>query len=89
MKRAKATIRIPADVHARLIQLAHSSGRSLSDLATEAIDEYVDRELSILAGIDRGLADYAAGRTVPHDEAMDLLDAAIERASAERRGLPN
>ena len=51
MKRAKATIRIPADVHAKLVQLADCSGRSLSDLATEAIGEYVDRELTILAGI--------------------------------------
>ena len=37
--------------------------------ATEAVETYVDRELAIIEGIERGLADVEAGRTVSHEDA--------------------
>ena len=43
----------------------------------------MDRELSVIKGIELGLADTEAGRTVPHAEAMAQLDAAIEEAERE------
>ncbi len=36
------------------------------------------RERSIIAGIERGLADMKAGNTVPHDVAMAEVDALID-----------
>ncbi|MFD1960620.1 hypothetical protein ACFSHP_19405 [Novosphingobium panipatense] len=41
----------------------------------------MNRELRIIEGIQRGLADMEAGRVTPHKEAMDRIDAAIEAAS--------
>ncbi len=51
------------------------------NLAAEAVESYVNRELRIIEGIQRGLADMEAGRVTPHKEAMDRIDAAIEAAS--------
>lgn len=74
------TIRISPDVKAKLGRLAHGTRRSRSFLASEAVEAYVDRELEIIDGIERGLADVAAGRVVPHDVAMSELQAVIEAA---------
>jgi predicted transcriptional regulator len=48
------------------------------------VASYVERESHILDGIARGLADMKAARLVPHDEAMDELDAAIAMAAESR-----
>ena len=42
------------------------------------------RERSIIAGIERGLADMKAGNTVPHDVAMAEVDALIDEAGGPR-----
>lgn len=78
------TIRVPTDVRDKLERLAHGTRRSRSFLAAEAVAAYVDRELSIIEGIQQGLADVAAGRTVSHDAAMDELDATIAKVKAGR-----
>lgn len=39
-----------------------------------------NREVEIIKAIKRGLADVAAGRVVPHDEAMAEIYAAIKQA---------
>ena len=75
------TIRLDPQVKDKLGRLAQGTKRSKSFLAGEAVEAYVDRELAILDGIERGLADMEAGRVVPHDEAMAELDAAIDAAS--------
>ncbi len=75
------TVRLKSQVKDRLALLSASTNRTSSFLAAEAIASYVDRELRIIAGIERGLADMRAGNLVPHDEAMDELDAAIEDAA--------
>ena len=74
------TIRISPDVKAKLGRLAQGTRRSRAFLASEAVEAYVDRELEIIDGIERGLADVAAGRMVPHDAAMADLQAVIEEA---------
>ena len=43
------------------------------------------RERSIIAGIERGLADMKAGNTVPHDVAMAELDALIHEIERESK----
>jgi predicted transcriptional regulator len=78
------SIRISDDTQSKLARLADHTRRSRSWLAAEAIAAFVDRELLVLDGIERGLADRKAGRIVPHDEAMDELDRAIAESSAQR-----
>ena len=75
------TIRVTPDLKEKLGRLAHNTRRSRSYLAAEAVESYVDRELEIIEGIQRGLADMKAGRVTPHSEAMDRIDAAIAAAS--------
>ena len=64
------TIRVTPDLKEKLGRLAQSTRRSSSFLAAEAVEAYVSRELQIIEGIHAGLADMAAGRLTPHDEAM-------------------
>ncbi len=78
------TIRVSNAVKERLGRLAHSTRRSKSFLAAEAVADYVDRELGIIEGIQRGLADAGAGRVVPHADAMDEIDAAIAVAARDK-----
>ncbi|MER8944609.1 CopG family ribbon-helix-helix protein [Mesorhizobium sp. M0959] len=64
------TIRVSPDVKEKLDRIATDTRRSKSFLAGEAVAAYVDRELEIIEGIKRGLADVEAGRIVSHDKAM-------------------
>ncbi|MDB5709469.1 MAG: CopG family transcriptional regulator [Sphingomonas bacterium] len=74
------TIRVPAALKEKLDRLADGTRRSRSYLAAEAVSAYVERELAIIEGVQRGLADVEAGRVTPHDEAMDQVDALIAGA---------
>ena len=80
------TIRVRPDVKEKLDRIANDTQRSKSFLAGEAVAAYVDRELEIIDGIKRGMADAAAGRVVPHDEAMAEIYAAIDAAESKRAG---
>jgi predicted transcriptional regulator len=75
------TVRLSPEVKKRLGRLAGHTKRTKSFLAGEAITDFVDRELAIVDGIKRGLADMEAGRVVPHRNAMRRLRATIARAS--------
>jgi len=79
------SIRLSPEVKAKLGRLAQNTRRSASFLGAEAIATYVDQELAIIDGIQTGIADIAAGRVVPHDQAMRELDAAIEGTAAKPR----
>jgi predicted transcriptional regulator len=74
------TVRLSPETKLRLEQLAGHTRRTKSFLAGEAIANYVERELAIVAGILEGIEDMKAGRTVPHDEAMARLRRTIENA---------
>ena len=78
------TIRVSAETKRKLERIADDTRRSKSFLAGEAVTAYVDRELEIIEGIKRGLADVEAGRVVSHDEAMAEIYAAIDAVEAER-----
>ena len=80
------TIRVRPDVKEKLDRIANDTQRSKSFLAGEAVAAYVDRELEIIDGITRCMADAAAGRVVPHDEAMAEIYAVIEAAESKRAG---
>lgn len=74
------TIRVPVDVKDKLGRLARGTRRSKSFLAAEAVSVYVECELAIIGGIERGLDDVAAGRVVPHDEVTAEARAIIANA---------
>lgn len=74
------TVRLSPEMKSRLDELATHTRRTKSFIAGEAIAGYVERELAIVAGIKRGLADVEAGRTVPHEEAMRQIFETIARA---------
>lgn len=67
------TIRVPSEVKAELGRLADLTNRTKSFLAGEAIAAYLARELEIVAGVESGLEDMKANRTVAHADAMARL----------------
>lgn len=75
------TIRMPSETKARLEELARHTRRSKSFLAGEAIADYVERELAIIEGIERGLADMEAGKVTSHADAMARLRRTIAETS--------
>lgn len=77
------TIRVRPDVKEKLDRIAADTQRSKSFLAGEAVAVYVERELEIIDGIKRGMADVAAGRVVPHEQVMAEARQII--ADAKRR----
>jgi predicted transcriptional regulator len=78
------TIRISPAVDKRLGQLADRGKMTKSDLASEAISDFVERELAIVAGIKRGLDDMNADRVVPHKQAIRRLRATVARTAKAR-----
>ncbi len=72
------TIRLSPDLKEKLGQLAASSRRSRSFLATEALSAWVERELEITRSIERGLDDVKAGRVVSHDAAVAEVNAVLD-----------
>ncbi|MBY5443567.1 ribbon-helix-helix protein, CopG family [Rhizobium leguminosarum] len=79
-------IRIRPDVKEKLDRIAADTQRSKSFLAGEAVAAYVERELEIIEGIKRGMADAEAGRVIPHEQAVAEMREVIE--DAKRRKPP-
>ena len=78
------TIRVSPEVKGKLARLSEATRRSNSFLAGEAVAAYVERELTIVEGIQRGIEDMKAGRVIPHEEAMAELFAVIEAARSRK-----
>lgn len=78
-------MRLTPAVKARLTRLAKATKRTNSFLAAEAIADYVSREMEVIEGIEKALADVKAGRVVPHKTAMARLEATIKAAGRRRR----
>jgi predicted transcriptional regulator len=81
---ATLTIQLPAETIEQLDVLAEKTSRPSNLLAAKAIADFVARESAIVAAIQLGLDDIAAGRVVPHDEVMRAGLAVIEAARAKR-----
>ena len=71
------TVRLPTEVKKKLGRLANHTNRTKSFLASEAIADFVARELAIVEGIKRGLDDMHGGRLVSHAKAMRRLKATV------------
>lgn len=78
------TIRLSRDLKDKLDRIATDTRRSKSFLASEAISAYVDRELEIIEGIKRGLADAKAGRVISHDQVVSEARQIISKAKEKR-----
>jgi predicted transcriptional regulator len=76
----KMTMRLPVEVKSKLSRLADATRRSKSRLVAEAVADYVDRELAIIEGIQRGEADVKAGRVTTHGDIMGRARKLIEEA---------
>lgn len=81
---ATLSVRLSPQTKDNLGRLAHATRRTKSFLASEAIEAFVTREMEIIEGIQRGLADAKAGRVIPHEEAMRKARAAIDRVLEEQ-----
>lgn len=79
------TIRVSKATKQGLDRLADLTKRSRSYLAAEALEQYLAEELDIVEGIQRGLDDVAAGRTVPHEQVMAELKAIVAKARKKQR----
>jgi predicted transcriptional regulator len=79
------TIRLSPEVKEKLDRIATDTRRSKSFLAGEAVSAYVDRELEIIEGIKRGLADAKAGRVVPHEQVMAEARQIIANAKKKKK----
>ena len=72
------TIRINSDLKQKLGRLAQDTRRSHSFLAAEAVAAYVERELAIIDGVQRGLEDVREGRVVANEAAIAEIYSAID-----------
>ena len=64
------TVLLRPETRSKLEELARVRRLSGSNLAADAIAEFVDKEMAIVEGIRQGVADVSAGRVTPHDDAM-------------------
>lgn len=78
------TIRVSSELKEKLGRLAQGTRRSRSYLAAEAVTAYVERELEVIEGIQRGLADVSAGRIVPQAQVTAQARQIIEDAKKAR-----
>lgn len=79
------TIPLAPEIRRRLGRLAKATERPVEAVAANAIANYVEHELAIIDGIERGLADMRAGRVVEHEQAMARLAATIARTERKQR----
>jgi RHH-type rel operon transcriptional repressor/antitoxin RelB len=68
---AVVTVRLDANLKAKLEALARSTKRSKSFLAAEAIAAYVELNEWQLAEIEAGIAELESGQTVSEEEATE------------------
>lgn len=79
------SVRIPEETKALLEALSKTTQRSKNFLAREAITNFVQSEAEIVEGIQQGIADVRAGRTVAHEDVVKRSRAII--AAAKKRKL--
>ena len=78
MAKSSITIRTEPENLKKLDWLATATDRSRNYLVNAAIERYLKEEEEFVAAVRRGQADVKAGRTTPHDQVFEELDAYIE-----------
>jgi RHH-type transcriptional regulator, rel operon repressor / antitoxin RelB len=76
---AVVTVRLNADLKARLEALARSTGRSKSFLAAEAIAAYVELNEWQIAEIEEGMAELDSGQILSEEEATERYNRLLQR----------
>lgn len=79
------SVRIPEETKALLEALSKTTQRSKNFLAREAITNFVQSEAEIVEGIQQGIADVRAGRTLAQEDVIKKSRAII--AAAKKRKL--
>lgn len=74
------TVRVSTELRGRLEAIAKETRRSKSFLSNEAIERYVESEEELIASIKQGMKDMDEGRFVTHEEAMRIIDEALDDA---------
>ena len=77
---ANFSIRLPETTKEKIDQLAKALGRPRNYLIAEAVERYVQQESWQLAEIQAGIAEDDMGLSIPHDEVMRDVYAAIQQA---------
>lgn len=71
---AIVTVRIAADLKAKLETLARSTRRSRSYLAAEAIAAYVELNAWQIGEIEAGIAELEGGQVISEEQAAEMYD---------------
>ena len=77
-------VSLSSETLSKLDEIARHARSTSSVLASEVISNYVTGELEIIVGIQRGLSDRDSGRVTPHDQAIERLNATLERAKSDQ-----
>jgi predicted transcriptional regulator len=83
--KAILSIRLPAETLRRLDTIAATTRCTRSFIANEALEAWIARESAVIEDIRIGLEEPRTGKTIPHEQAMRDLDAAVERTMREMR----
>lgn len=74
---ADQSLVLSAETAAGLNKLAGETGRPVSELAEEAVSEYLEYQRWKIAHIREGLRDMEAGDTLSHEDVFARLDAKL------------
>jgi predicted transcriptional regulator len=73
MAASRLSVRVPAELAARLDRVAKESARTRSFVALRAIESYCESEEEVLGKIREGLADLDGGRWITHERMASWL----------------
>lgn len=78
------TLQIPEAQAERLAKLAAEAGSTPEAMLPHVLEDGFDFTEATIRKINAAIAEADAGKTVPHDEVMALLDAVIEAHAAKK-----
>ncbi|HZS90840.1 MAG TPA: ribbon-helix-helix protein, CopG family [Chloroflexota bacterium] len=73
MSTSTFSVRIEDALREQYDQLAQATDRSRNDLMKDALEQYAAEKLAKIALVQEGLDQLQAGRGIPHDEVIALL----------------
>ncbi len=73
MSTSTFSVRIEDALREQYDQLAQATDRSRNDLMKDALEQYAAEKLAKIALVQEGLDKLQAGRGIPHDEVIALL----------------
>ncbi len=83
-KQTVISARIDAETSAQLDAIAQRADRSRAWLVAQAVQEFIDRDAELMAFVQPGLDDIAAGRIVTQEE-MEAKFARLRKGLSKQR----